>query len=136
MNEHLSLELSKRLQELGVVVEVGHVWEVRALGTLEEKKKVVLSMFKDYNLGREYFPAPTFIELWAVMPWVINYGTTTYVKTLSEDSRGVTTASYEYTDWEESEFVPVKESPHESPVEAAGLLLIWLAENGHVEVSP
>ena len=124
MSEHLSQKLSARLHELGVVVESNYFYD--EYGVLFERFEI-----EDAEMAT-HIPAPTFEELWAVMPWAISCGTTMYVKTLSTDSREVVTASYEYADWEESEFAYLKEIEHKSPTEALGLLAIWLAENGHL----
>jgi len=122
MNEHLSQELSKRLHELGVVVESASDW------TKYGGDWQVLPS-KDF-VKMEKFPAPTFIELWAMLPETILMNKMTYDLCLAKNC-AKTMAGY---------FCPmpgcednVKEYSHESPTEAAGMLLIWLAENGHLK---
>lgn len=121
MSNILSQESSKRLHELGVKVENALVWVDYINGP------IVVSSIPDMA---ESVPAPTFEELWAVMPHRIEIGghqcvpiqgktsNTTFVAYSIEGSLGDTMSEI---------------FEHESPTEALGLLVIWLAENGHMK---
>ena len=71
--------------------------------------------------------APTFEELWAVMPEKIERNESSYDITL-EKWENKSRASYICDDWN---FTGIHVG--ESPTEALGLLAIWLAENGHLK---
>ena len=132
----LSLELSRRLHELGVKVESGNVWvlieepegwELWSRWTLEHNP---------YHREDKHIPAPTFTELWAVMPIFIEHDGDSLVLHMSKldgtDGSIESATTVYYMDWE----IIIHETvhAHELPIEAAGMLLIWLAENGHLEV--
>ena len=113
----LSLELSKKLHELGVVV----VSEVFWATMFPEKGELYLYSNEFLSLPSNRvriktlpIPAPTFEELWAVMPEIAEL-TKVGGKTYADIDGESATQS------------------HESPTEALGLLAIWLAENGHLE---
>ena len=132
MTEQLSQELSKRLDDLGVVVESKYVWGT--YHSMLKGKYFVLDICK-VPLLCKYFPAPTFTELWAVMPDAIKLegDDNLYQVELEayKDVDGSTTIGYIIDGSMQGH---MEESfDHESPVEAAGMLLIWLAENGHVK---
>ena len=115
----LSLELSKRLHELGVVMESEHDWTKYGGDWQVLPSKGFVKM--------EKFPAPTFTELWGMMPEIIEGPPDIYLE-LHKLMGGSCDIGYHDEGW------AVKVFPHhESPAEAAGMLLIWLAENGHVK---
>lgn len=136
MNEHLSQESSEQLNKLGVVVESGKVWvlieepegwELWSKWTLEHNA---------YHRDDIIIPAPTFIELWERLPEGFDYHgkETTLDMWKSDGTEGLTEGEFcaKYRIWDRD--VLASFHHHESPVEAVGMLFIWLAENGHLEV--
>ena len=136
----LSLELSKRLHELGIVVESEYFWwfpldEIVDKGFLQMAGFIVGAKDK-------YCSAPTFEELWAVMPMRITGNfEQEYDKRLmcgkGKDGKQLTIAVYvelyQGTDLYSPDKTFGSSTFCKSPTEAAGMLLIWLAENGHVD---
>ena len=117
----LSLDLSKKLHELGVVVESEHVWMIPNLDMKSLTYRLGLADdFVDSKLF-SVIPAPTFEELWAVMPASIKH---------HEKQLGQGYASY-------SNLQNSNDNLHyelnESPTEALGQLALWLKDNGHME---
>lgn len=116
MKEHTSKELSQRLKDKGFGAEHKSNWE-----KWEDFYEIVGE--DETSMWDVACPAYTFTELWAVVPNEISYGDLEILKccgkTLVQYSRGPATTRQE----------------HESPAEALGLLVEWLIDNGHLEVS-
>lgn len=133
----LSLELSKKLHELGVKVESEYVWAY--CYSVKDNKMIWLPCpFDEDDLVNKHIPAPTFEELWAVMPDAIKLegDDNLYQVELEayKDVDGSTTIGYIIDGSMQGH---MEESfDHESPTEALGLLAIWLAENGHLGGKP
>ena len=127
MNEHTSQELSQRLHDKGFGGEHEYVWG-RCFGLYDAAQYLTLNDKKaiagyDY---REVIPAYTFTEIWGVLPERID----TYILA-SKKSKGEMFIGY---------LNPIMRSwKHwfctESPAEAVGLLVEWLIDNNHVEVT-
>ena len=128
-NEHLSLDLSKRLKELGVVVESAMMYE--NIGDGEYTVPIpFVKLKKGYSI-----PAPTFTELLVIFPHFIeipleNGGTTPQHFALMKESNGGGGYQARYGSSWSAMF------RHELSVEAAGMLLVWLKENDYVEERP
>lgn len=114
----LSLESSKRLHELGVKVESASVW-----GYLGAEWMLFPEGIKPSN----NFPSPTFTELWGMLPVSIEGHPLVLERCTCGPCPKAITTQIRYGTL--IHYFP------ESPTEAAGLLLIWLAENGHIEVT-
>lgn len=114
MSEQLSQELSVRLNKLGVVVESVLHHSVDNLGIWS----LTFGMHADIN-----FPGPTFTEIWKVLPGGIENKQWLYQKKIAMPRR--TQLWYGH--------INGSQHSHKEPVEAAGMLLIWLAENGHLK---
>jgi len=77
-------------------------------------------------------PAPTFEELWAVMPdEITDSDNDCYYLNMEKVHRKLDVTRCMYA----NEIIDhiIEQFSHESPTEAAGMLLVWLAENGHLE---
>ncbi len=113
----LSLELSKRLDELGVKVESKYVWFNNR--TVMKKSELLPNS--------TIFPAPTFEELWAVMP------------KMHPEKFAILYLTKPFDDIHEAGYLQPEPwtlfNLHRAstPTEALGLLAIWLAENGHLK---
>ena len=126
----LSLELSRRLDELKVKVESEHVWV-----QFEEPRGWELWLKWDlehdvHHRDNKFISAPTSEELWAVMPVKIPS------KMIERDyhlglDKGEERACARYGYYAGHDTLIMKF--HKSPTEALGLLAIWLAENGHLK---
>lgn len=129
--ENLSLDLSKKLKELGVVVESGHVWMIPNLDMKGLTHRLGLA---DDFIDSKLFcviPAPTFEELWAVMPVSLR-SDDDFECGLFMDMSYNRNSNVGYNNIIHRKAVgPL--FTHESPTEAAGMLLVWLAEHGHLE---
>ena len=137
----LSLESSKRLHELGVVVESKCWWINDELFLFDIEREYAFHFITGERvgelcvgqLGRDPTPAPTFEELWAVLPVKIDtkeHGECWLNMWWEEYSDGSKGPRWGYADHKLKAY-----GEHESPTEAAGMLLVWLAENGHVEAN-
>lgn len=114
--EHCSLPSARRLQELGFRGEHEKLWISwkSAPWYIDSKQK------GSYARGYKSVPAYTFTELWREMP------------TWCRAEKGESGLTYIQA------YQPIRTAStkaHESPAEAAALMLIWLIENGHKEVA-
>jgi hypothetical protein len=131
MNEHTSLELSRRLHEKGFRAEHDKVWVHHwskdsmqwSLCDIDEDDKV-----------NEQIPAYTFTELWGVFPLKIYTDDTPFYLIIDRAVRKLPVMSVGYKDIN-YEHYGSDVFNHESPTEALGLLVEWLIDEGHIEVS-
>lgn len=119
MNETLSQKPSKRLHELGFKMDTCNEWRLEhTLASSDHRTWVV----RNITLDSTNIPAPTFEELWKVMPPNLNFASRLYI---NKWDNGVVTAGYEkHSDSEQEHSL--------SPTEGLGQLAIWLVENGHL----
>ena len=125
MTETISLELARKLDAAGWRGETALLWHV-------PETDPDIPTIMDNNEGNiwaqvceddELLPASTFTEILRDLP--IRIGSQNW-----------------FADMERGQFrngyggEPKTYKVHESPTEAAGNLLLWCIENGHVEVTP
>jgi hypothetical protein len=138
--EHTSLELSKRLYDKGFRGEHVSNWE-----GWEKFTEVVVVHEDTVSNWTAICPAYTFTELWGVLPYEIEVdtlGNDLYSDDYGEFYKmlcplwehpygymGKTRAAYAAQGMEPN----IVGFSHESPAEAAGLLLEWLIDEGHMK---
>jgi hypothetical protein len=128
----LSLDLSKRLHELGVKVETHCHWcayesdpDIEFIDDEPER------LYDTYTSEDMIIPAPTFEELWAVLPRYIG-GKDSPKRELCLSKRGNNmVGSYPPVRFGALETYDVFEAPICADV--AGKMLEWLAESGHLK---
>lgn len=127
--EHISLELAKRLHDAGWRGNTDHIytWNTPCL------EDIYTLCFKsdfyalDATLDIHDYHAPTFTEIWRELPIFIyeERNGTCELTMFKDDSDSKTVIEYEASSYP---FVS-----HDSPAEAAGQLLLWCIEQGHVK---
>lgn len=137
MTEHTSKDLSQRLYDRGFRAEHGHEYRIftKQLPTSSLPDHVLREVDDDNDEHGSYYesiPAYTFTELWAVVPVLIDINEDTFYLTLS---KGIKWNNAMYARWFTPEMEALTEQIAESPAEALGLLVEWLIDNGHIEVS-
>lgn len=138
----ISLKTAIELYKKGLRAESAFYWIIRDDG------KAVLYYYDSYKgsesdkkaishrLGDWIFPAYTLDELWGVMPDHIHYKnidngyTTRNFFDIIKTTKGLLRMGY---------FSPhsgelIGKQEHDNPTEAAGLMAIWLIDNGYMEV--
>lgn len=127
-NEHTSYELSKSLHELGFKGEHKNVYVTNSVWKRDQEIKTLESI-RHLPYYEVLFPAYTFSELWAVLPLLLeNYFM------LGMGKEWDTKTNIQYIDREGDCHTTLggAEFSHESPAEAAGLMVAWLIENGYL----
>jgi len=127
----LSLELSKKLHELSVVVESEQKY------AYDPTQPHIDCVLRDKNIESTHHwwkecPAPTFEELWKVIPDQVYILGGWYWFALEKHHRRGEDEPYARLSVYQIKGLG-KAFDHESPTEAAGMLLVWLKENGHLE---
>lgn len=137
MTEHASLELSRKLHDVGVRFESKSHWAYSASGWNREGVRYHDDYGKPKINGNQ-FPAYTLAEIWPMLPDELKNGgglyqwkndINTVVGYLIHNHGGTGMA------FAMNATIPIYQA-HEIPVEAAGNMLLWLAENDYLEVTP
>ena len=126
MVEHLSFELSKKLYDSGMIMDSAMNYMKHASGAYHKVWR---------NLcGNDSYPAPTFLELWDLLPekllggelhqWKYDNRTVLGYLKSSMTGPGMTICL--------SGTEPVTES-HKHPIEAAGQLVLKLTKGGYLK---
>ena len=121
MNEHLSQAISLKLHDAGIVVE-------SASGYIQANKAVKPHVVERVKcpFAHIIYPAPTFTELWRILPRYLKDGGR-FKSELKMWKRGqAMVIGYQKMAEEYDVF-------EDTPVEALGLLALWLVENGHLK---
>jgi hypothetical protein len=119
MTEHTSYELSKRLHDKGFKGKYEKVWTKHSDWT-RSQHHFLCDVMQNVT-DKEVFPAYTFTELWGAMPeYIVDDMCKLYLEATKD--AGVTYIEYVYGDG----------FNHESPAEAAGMMVEWLIDNGYL----
>lgn len=113
--EHTSRELSQQLHDAGFRGEHKKVWGDRT------------SLYSKFDYDGT--PAYTFTEIWGVLP--ATHPEQFAFKFLMHPFPDLSEAGY----LQPEPWTIIKSWRGKSPAEAAGLLLLWLIQEGHVEVN-
>ncbi len=126
MPQVTSLELSRELKEWGFKAESKYVW-----WGLMSRKPIIMEYPKS-TIDQEDIIANAyqFHELWAVLPAQIQL---THYELMLMKVGGNSGSVIGYTNLQNSND-NLRYFKHDNPTEAAGLLVKWCIENGHMEV--
>lgn len=123
--EVISLDLSKRLHELGYVGESECCYVIMDDGLQSPVHAMSIADSAEYTHCK-YIPAYQFHEIWEALPEKIDGKRLAFTKVQGICAPG-------YCDFK-GKWNYRFHHDNKSPTKAAGLLLVWLIENGDVEV--
>jgi hypothetical protein len=132
-----SYEISKRLHELGFGnVKCKYYWQIPKWSTDGSAHNLIDADHYEIIRGEDfpdYIPAYTFEEIWGVLPDNIkdDDGEMGVRALIRNGKLNIIGYIYPDSDMEWIHWIATAESP----AEAAAMLLVWLIENKHYEVS-
>jgi hypothetical protein len=123
MTEHTSKDLSKRLANKGFRGEHKNVWVID--GDQYSSHGIGEIADEGNTIGCETIPAYTFTEIWGALPYQL--------VDADPGMPGIDRLElYKYPDVTVGKYGILASVAQPNPAEAAGLLLEWLIDNGHI----